>query len=81
MWEEDPAYQKAQARMVGLLVLLLFIGSASYCALNRDWEGMRLVLYAGFGLAVALALFSLAAWLVVKAVARFRAGPSKPRRP
>jgi flagellar biogenesis protein FliO len=78
MWEEHPEYQKAQARMVGLLVALLFIGSAIYCVSIRDWDLLMLVLYAGVGLFVALALLPLAAWLIIKVLRRLRGSPSKP---
>jgi len=77
MWEEHPAYQKAQAKIIGLLVLVLFIGSIIYCVSNRQWDGLRLVLYAGAGLVVALTILPLAAWVVVKAVIRRR--PSSPK--
>ena len=79
MWEEHPAYQKAQAKMIGLLVLVLFIGSIIYCLSNRDWDLLRLVLYAGAGLVVALAILPLAAWVVVKVVARRRISAAKPQ--
>ena len=74
MWEERPAYQKSQAVAVGLLVLVLFVGAVVRCTSSRGWGGLRLVLYAGAGLAVALVIFPLAAWLIVKAVAQRRAG-------
>jgi hypothetical protein len=73
MWEEHPAYQKIQATMVGLLVCVLFIGGVLYCTSTRDWDSLRLVIYAAAGLVVTLAIFPLAALLIVKAVARRRA--------
>src|SRR6476469_2256910 len=76
MWEEHPAYQKAQAKIIGLLVLVLFIGSVVYCVSKRDWDLLRLVLYAGAGLVVALAVFPLFAWIIVRALGRHR--PSRP---
>jgi hypothetical protein len=79
MWEEHPAYQKLQATMVGLLVFVLFIGGILYCSSTRDWNSLRLVLYAAAGLVVALAIFPLAAWAIVKAVARRRTSPPKLR--
>ena len=77
MWEEHPAYQKAQAMAVGLLVFGLFVGGVVYCTSTRDWDSLRLVLFALAGLAVALAVFPLAAWLIVKAVARRRGSRPK----
>ena len=80
MWEEHPAYQKTQAVAVGLLVLVLFVGAVVRCTSTRDWDSLRLVLYAGAGLAVALAIFPLAAWLIVKAVAHRRGSRPKLRK-
>jgi len=79
MWEEHPAYQKLQATMVGLLVFVLFIGAVVYCTSIRDWDSLRLVLYGAAGLVIALAIFPLAAWVIVKAVARRRVSPPKLR--
>jgi hypothetical protein len=70
MWEEHPAYQKAQAKMIGLLVLALFTALVIYCVSNRDWELLRSVLYAATSLAVALAVLPLVAWGIVWAVTR-----------
>jgi predicted membrane channel-forming protein YqfA (hemolysin III family) len=78
MWEEHPAYQKAQAKMIGVLVLVTFIASIIYCVFEQDWDALRLVIYAGGGLVAALALLPLVAWLIVKTVAWIRAKPSKP---
>ena len=44
MWEEYPAYQKAQATMIGLLVTVVFVGSAIRCVPRPDWDQLRLVL-------------------------------------
>jgi hypothetical protein len=70
MWEAHPAYQKAQAKMIGLLVLASFIGSVICCLSNRDWELLRSVLYAAVGLIVALAVLPLLAWGIVRAATR-----------
>jgi len=59
MWEEHPAYQKAQAKVIGLLVVLLFIASVIYCVSNRDWDLLRFVLYAGGSLVGGTRAFSL----------------------
>ena len=75
MWEEHPAYQKLQATAVGLLVLGLFIGAVVHYTSIRDWDNIRLVLYAGAGLLVALVIFPLIAWVMVKAVAKRRTSP------
>ena len=78
MWEEHPAYQKAQATMIGLLVTVVFVGSAICCVPRPDWDQLRLVL-CGEGFAVALAFLPLAAWLIIKLLRRLRGGSSKPR--
>ena len=66
MWEEHPSYQKVQVTAVGLLVLGLFIGAIVHYRSIHDWDGIRLVLYAGAGLVAALVIFPLAAWVIVK---------------
>ncbi len=78
MWEEHPEYQKAQARMIGLLVLAVFIGSALYGVAKHNWEILRLVLYAGVGLILAVAVLSLGGRLVVKALSRIFGKQTKP---
>ncbi len=77
MWEEHPAYQKAQAKMIGLLVAALFVGSAIYSATRHDWDLLRLIIYAGIGLVAALAIFPLTAWIIIKAHRRLRGDRSK----
>lgn len=78
MWEEHPAYQKAQAMVIGLLLLVLFIGSVIYCVSNHDWDLLRMVLYAGGSLLVVLALLALFTRVVVKALALFQRNRDKP---
>ncbi len=79
MWEEHPEYQKSQAKMIGLLVLMVFIGSLIYFASKRDWDLLWQVLYAGAASVVALAIFPIAAWVVIRLVARRGIRPSKPQ--
>jgi hypothetical protein len=79
MWEEHPAYQKVQAKMIGLLVAVLFVGSALYCISRRDWDLLWMVLYAGVGLVIALLFLPLSAWLIIKVLRRIRGSPPKPR--
>jgi hypothetical protein len=79
MWEEHATYQKAQARMIGLMVVVLFVGSVIYCVCQRDWSLLRLVLYTGGSLVVALAFLSLVRFVVVKGMARLQGRPAKPR--
>ena len=75
MW---PAYQKARAKMIGLFVAVLLVGSAIYCISSRDWGLLWLVLYAGVGLVTALLILPLSAWLIIKVLRRVRGGPPKP---
>ena len=77
MWEEHPEYQKAQARMIGLLVLLVFVGSAIYGISKHDWDILWLVLCAGIGLILAVAVLSLGVRLLVKALSRISCKQSK----
>lgn len=72
MWEEHPAYQKAQAGAIGISLILLFIAGVVYCVSERDWHSLSQVLrYAG-GLVVCLVLLSLTARLVIKVLTRKR---------
>jgi hypothetical protein len=38
MWEENPEYQKAQAKMIGIGLVLLFVAGVVFCVLERDWH-------------------------------------------
>jgi uncharacterized membrane protein (DUF2068 family) len=67
MWEENPAYQKAQAVMIGLIVTLLFVSGAIHCISIRDWELLRLVLWAGLCFVAAIVILPLAVWAIIKA--------------
>jgi hypothetical protein len=79
MWEEHPEYQKAQTKAVGLLVAVGFLGAIIYSASHRDWDLLRIVLCGGIGLAVAIAIFPLVAWMVVKVGARRQIRSTRPR--
>lgn len=72
MWEEHPAYQKAQAAAIGIGLILLFIAGVVYCVSERDWHSLSLVLLFAGGLVFCLALLSLAARLVVRVLTRKR---------
>ncbi len=65
--------------MIGLLVVVLFIGSIIYCVSIADRDLLRLVVYAGIALLVALAIFPLVAWGVIKVVTRRRSSRTKSR--
>jgi hypothetical protein len=72
MWEEHPEYQKSQARMIGIGLLLLLIAGVAYCISERDWDLLRLVLLLAGALLFSLALLSGTAWLVVRIITRRR---------
>ena len=42
LWEEDPEYKKAQARMLGVLMVLLFVTGLSTAWIKQDWAARHL---------------------------------------
>lgn len=79
MWEEHPEYQKQQAKMIGVLILLVFALYVGYCIEEQDWALLKSVLeFAGAFIAV-LAVFPICAWLLVKLLKRNRTNDSTPK--
>lgn len=72
MWEEQPEYQKAQAKLIGVALVLLFIYGVVYCVSERDWDPLRQVLLFAGALVIAFGLLSGTAWLLVKIFTRGR---------
>ena len=72
MWEEHPEYQKAQAKMLGVGLVLLLIAGIIYCISGRDWDSLRQILLFAGALVFCLALLSGTAWLVVRIFTRSR---------
>lgn len=72
MWEEHPEYQKAQAKLVGVLLVLLFIYGIYFCISERDWDSLRQVLLYAGALVLAAGLLSGSAWLLVRILTRVR---------
>lgn len=72
MWEEHPEYQKAQAKMIGIGAVLLFIFGVVYAVSERDWDLLRTVCLFAAALIFSLALLSGTAWLVVRVLTRQR---------
>ncbi len=79
MWEEEPEYQRAQARIIGLLVVGLLVGIAAYSLFQHDWALLQVVLMAAVGLGVALFLVPVVLRLVLKVLGRLWAAWSKRR--
>lgn len=70
MWEEHPAYQKAQAAGIGIGLVLLLLAGVVYCVSERDWRLLaQVLLIAGSGV-FCLALLSFAARLLVMGFSR-----------
>ena len=66
MWEEHPEYQKRQARLVGWLLLLLFIVYVASSIMARDWDLLeQILLFTGTFLG-ALGLLVGCVWMLVK---------------
>ena len=72
MWDEHPESQKAQAKLIGVILVLLFIYGVVYCILERDWDLLGQVLLFAGALVVAIGLLSGTAWLLVKIFTRGR---------
>lgn len=72
MWEEHPEYQKAQAKVIGIGVVLLFVAGIAYCISRRDWDSLRVVLILAGAIIVSLALLSGTTWLTVRILTRRR---------
>ena len=70
MWEEQPEYQKAQAKLIGVALVLLFIYGVVYCISERDWDLLKQILLFAGALVIAFGLLSGTAWLLVKIFAR-----------
>jgi hypothetical protein len=64
MWEEHPDYQKAQAKMTGLGLVLLFIAGVVYRISERDWHLLAQILLLTGAFVFYLVLLSGTAWLV-----------------
>jgi hypothetical protein len=58
MWEEHPEYQKFQARMVGIIVLTLFVLYAGFAIVNRDWDLLKNTLLLAGALVAVLGMLS-----------------------
>jgi hypothetical protein len=80
MWEEHPEYQKFQARMVGIIVLTLFVLYAGFAIVNRDWDLLKNTLLLAGALVAVLGMLSGMAWLVVKIFTRGRTSGSKEKK-
>jgi hypothetical protein len=65
MWEEHPEYQKAQAKLIGIGLVLLLVAGIADCISERDWDSLRQVLLFAGAIVLCLALLSGTARLVV----------------
>ena len=72
VWEEDPEYQKAQAKTVGVLVGFVFVAAFLNRLTLEGWLGAMWVFGYFLTFLVALALLPLTAWMVICAVKRLR---------
>ncbi len=72
MWEEHPEYQKLQAKVIGIGLVLLLVAGIAYCISERDWDSLRQVLLFAGIIVFCLALLAGTAWLVVRIITRRR---------
>jgi hypothetical protein len=70
MWEEHPAYQKAQAAAIGVGLVLLLLAGIVYCVSERNWPLLGQVLLFAGTLVLCLVLLSLTARLLVRIFTR-----------
>lgn len=78
MWEEEPWYQKQQAKKIGLTVLGLFALYLGWAVVHRDWDLLKGTLVAGGCLIAALGLLVGLVWVLVKVFTR--SSSKQPRR-
>jgi hypothetical protein len=69
-----------QAKMIGIGLFLLFVVGAITCALNEDWETLKLISLLAGALVLSLGLLSGTAWLLVRIFTRKRKDEASPRR-
>jgi hypothetical protein len=43
LWEEDPSYQKLQAKIIGVGVAVLVVFAIGYCVAERNWPVLKTV--------------------------------------
>jgi len=72
MWEEHPAYQKQQAKIIGVLAFIIFFLYTGYAISERDWHVLGQTLLFAAALIASVGLLSGSAWLVVKVLLRDR---------
>lgn len=68
MWEEHPEYQKHQAKMIGVLILLVLALYIGYSIKERDWDLLKNVIEFTGAFVVVLAAFPLCAWFILKLI-------------
>jgi hypothetical protein len=78
MWEEHPEYQKAQAKMIGLIVLAVLLLYLGFAIMHRDWDLLKTTLKVAAALIIALGILSGSAWLLVRFFTRL--GSRRPER-
>ena len=81
MWEEHPEYQKAQAKAIGVLVILLFVGVFIDRFAEGGWDQARGVLVFFSCFIAAFALLPLTAWVLINVLKRLRAAYLRLRDP
>jgi hypothetical protein len=72
MWEEHPENQKKQARLTGIIILLLLALFLGYAVVHHDWDLFRQTLLIAGALVTAIGILSGAAWLLVRILSRRR---------
>jgi hypothetical protein len=71
-WEEHPEYQKFQAKIIGILVLLGFALYIGYSIKECDWDLLENTIKFGGAFVLVLAAFPMCAWLIVLLIKKAR---------
>jgi len=70
MWEEHPDYQKAQMRIIGLLLAGLLGFGVLFAVGERDWDLLEQILLITGALLMAIGLVLGFGWALIKILTR-----------
>jgi hypothetical protein len=70
MWEEHPEYQKNQAKLVGIVLLLILMLYTAFFIIERDWGYLIKFWLVVGGIVVGMGLTVGLVWLLVKIFTR-----------
>lgn len=77
MWEEHPEYQKHQAKMLGVLILLVWVLYVGHSIEEHDWDLLKSIIAFTGAFAAVVAAFPIGAWLIVKLIKKMGSSPDQ----